>query len=264
MLKKYIREAILETQQCLAHFWEKDCRYLESRLSEQIMWIGTRQEEFIQGMEQVKTLLTETSRSIPVCQINCQEFYCIHHDKSSCAIAGRYLITAGPDTRELLQEQHRATFIWRLEKETLHLVHMHISNPIGYIEPEELFPHKIGKISYQYLQSCIDQLQVNNPTITIRNSHNQMQILAMSDIEYAEAQTHYTRIVTISETLLAKISWSEFLKLTSPYLIQTHRSYTVQKNRVRSLGRNEIILLSGKHVPVSPRRYATVYEMLSV
>ncbi len=267
MIKKYIAQALEATRECLAQYWQQNHKYTESFLLSGSSWIGARLEEFRINGEQVRLDLEEDARGIVPCHLLQQQFHCVYHGSNFCIIAGKYLVTSDPDTKELLQEWQRCTFVWVLENRSLRLVHMHISNPIRFIEPGELFPHIVGQGTYQYFHEMLAKSNaadiLGSESLQIKDDSNQIHFILLSDIEYAEAFVHYTIISAAGRIITAKIPWKEFRSKLPSLFIQTHRSYIVQKNYIVSLSKHEVILKSGKRIPVSPKRYSAICRQLS-
>lgn len=255
MNKNLIENAINETRQCLIHYWHNDSDYVNNYFSEDIMWIGALQRQFIQGKKLVYEDLADTNRTNPVCNLLQQEFWCIANDRNTCTIIGRYYVTTDKSEDEIISEQQRCTFIWKTVDGELKLIHMHISSPVGYLEEGEVFPHKMGKATYKYLKELAEKYDDEHNTIKVKDINGHIRFIFTGEIEYAEASGRYTTIYTAAEKITVRTAWRTFLNMLDKKFVRVHRSYVVQKNYIKLIKANEILLLSGKKVPVSKQYY---------
>lgn len=255
MNKRSIEKAINETRQCLIHYWHNDSNYVNGYFDDDIMWIGALQRQFIQGKEIVFDDLADTNTTNPVCNLLQQEFWCISNDRNSCTVVGRYYVTTDNSVDEIISEQQRCTFIWKMAEGELRLLHMHISSPVGYLEEGEVFPHKMGKATYKYLKELAEKYDDKVNTVKVKDINGHIRFILVGEIEYAEASGHYTTVFTVTEKITVKMPWKAFLNIIDKKFVRVHRSYAVQRNYIKIIKPNEIILISGKSVPVSKQYY---------
>ncbi|MDO4299795.1 MAG: LytTR family DNA-binding domain-containing protein [Clostridia bacterium] len=255
MNKKLIEKAINETRQCLIHYWHNDSSYVDSYFAEDIMWIGALQRQFIQGRKIVFDDLADTNKTNPVCSLLQQEFWCISNDRNTCTVVGRYYVTTDDSVDEIISEQQRCTFIWKISEGELKLLHMHISSPVGYLEEGEVFPHKIGKATYKYFCELAEKYDDKVNTLKVKDIDGHIRFILMGEIEFAEASGHNTIVCTVTEKITARITWKAFLKLLDKKFVRVHRSYVVQRNYIKLIKPCEVLLISDKKIPVSDHYY---------
>lgn len=263
MDKQKIKEAIYETQQCLIRYWQKDNAYAVKKLTQDILWIGALADEYMQGVEAVKADLEETNRTNPLCHLLRQEFWCSLSDVNTCVVNGRYFVTTDNETGQIIQEQHRITFIWRLVDKELKIAQMHISQPIGYLEEGEKFPHKIGKMSYEYLQSLSEKYQKNYKSIQVKDLSGHIRFLSEAEIEFAEAKGHNTLIGGLNAILESRIEWKDFLKELGRDFVRVHRSFVVNRRYIKILRTKEIEMQSGVKIPIPVKKRKEIYKNIS-
>lgn len=255
MRKNMIEDAIIETRQCLIHYWQNDSTYASKFFAEDVMWIGALKRQFIQGRDIVFSDLDDTNKTNPVCTLLQQEFWCISKDRNTCAIVGRYYVTVDSNQDEILSEQQRCTFIWECVKGELKIKHMHISSPVGYLEDEEVFSHKIGKSTYRYLCELVEEYSGRNNILKVKDINGHIRFINVGEIECAEANLRYTKISTITEEVVVKIAWNKILDEIDEKFVRVHRSYIVQRKYIKIIKPKEIILVSGKSIPLSRKYY---------
>ncbi|MHA9739671.1 LytTR family transcriptional regulator DNA-binding domain-containing protein [Robinsoniella peoriensis] len=262
MQKMKIQEAITRTQECLNSFWQKDSSYIIRQLSEEVVWIGALEKEFKQGKDKVIQDLVETSKTNPKCHLIHQEFRCVAHDRNSCLIMGRYLVSTDQGTQLLLQEEQRVTFSWHLKNDELKIIHIHISSPLKYLGVNQLFSSK-KEMNYEYMKKLIENENGKDHRLEIRDTYGSIHYLKESEVEYAEAQNHCTLFHTVRESCIeARISWKECQNILGQEFVKVHRSYMVNRSYVKILRSTELIMLSGSHVPVPVKKYQNIYKEL--
>lgn len=88
----------------------------------------------------------------------------------------------------------------------------------------------------------------------------EMLRLPTSQVQYVEAFSHTVAIITGTDTIQVKIPISEVEKLLGDEFIRCHRSYLVGLKHIARLSKTEVILDSGKALPLSRGAAATVHK----
>ena len=79
----------------------------------------------------------------------------------------------------------------------------------------------------------------------------EMLRLPISQVQYVEAFSHTIAIITGTDTIQVKMPISEVEKLLGEEFIRCHRSYLVGLKHIARLSKTEVILDSGKTLPLS-------------
>ena len=88
----------------------------------------------------------------------------------------------------------------------------------------------------------------------------EMLRLPVSQVQYVEAFSHTVAIVTERDTIQIKMPISEVENLLGEGFIRSHRSYLVGLKHIARLSKTEVILDSGKALPLSRGAAATVHK----
>ena len=88
----------------------------------------------------------------------------------------------------------------------------------------------------------------------------EMLRLPISQVQYVEAFSHTVAIITGTDTIQVKMPISEVEKLLGEGFIRCHRSYLVGLKHIARLSKTEVILDSGKALPLSRGAAATVHK----
>ena len=97
MNKKKEQELVCLTEQCLKRYWEKDCEVMLSYCTDDILWTGAEQKEYIMGIEAVRKNFTELMNVIQPCIISNGEFIVVQNTGNACTVSGRYLVETLPE-----------------------------------------------------------------------------------------------------------------------------------------------------------------------
>ena len=88
----------------------------------------------------------------------------------------------------------------------------------------------------------------------------EMLRLPVGQVQYVEAFSHAVAIITGTDTIQVKMPISEIEKLLGNGFVRCHRSYLVGLKHIARLSRTEVILDSGKILPLSRSAAATVHK----
>lgn len=88
----------------------------------------------------------------------------------------------------------------------------------------------------------------------------EMLRLPASQVQYMEAFSHTVAITTETDTIQVKMSISEIEKMLGEGFVRCHRSYLVGLKYISRISRAEVILDSGKVLPLSRSAAAIVHK----
>ena len=84
--------------------------------------------------------------------------------------------------------------------------------------------------------------------------------LPVGQVQYVEAFSHTVAIVTDADMIHVKMSITEIEKMLGDGFVRCHRSYLVGLKHIARLSRTEVILDSGKILPLSRSAAASVHK----
>ena len=263
MNKKKEQELVYLTEKCLKEYWGKDCEVILSYCTDDVLWTGAEQSEYIIGIEGVRKDLEELVRTIQPCIFSNGEFMAVQNSGNACTICGRYLVETTPNAEYFIQAQQRCTFVWELINGEPRIRHMHVSNPIGEMKVMEgsRFVNEMGRMAKQYMDEKIQD--INQKQIVVEGLNKKIFFIRMPQILYVEAKLRNCDIFMQSgDVIHGKMSFADFEKNLDEYFIKVHRSYIVNIRYVAVIQFCEIIMTNGKVIPVPEKKYAKVREEL--
>ncbi len=111
----------------------------------------------------------------------------------------------------------------------------------------------------------IQEMQKRSGAIVVKQEYNSVSI-PLSDILYIEAMEGYVKIFhtdgkcTLSRVILKNIG----SQLPEADFIRIHRSYIVRKDQILNFNKKEVVLNSGKNLPIGRQYALTVSSLLAI
>ena len=110
-------------------------------------------------------------------------------------------------------------------------------------------PVKQDKL-FVVLDRAVETLQKTERVILLPVG-GEMLRLPVSQVQYVEAFSHTVALITETDTIQVKMPISEVEKLLGDGLVRCHRSYLVGLKHIARLSKTQVILDSGKSLPLS-------------
>ena len=263
MNKKKEQEIVYLTEYCLKKYWEKDCEVMLSYCTDDVLWTGAEQREYIIGIEEVRKNFTELMNFIQPCIISNGAFIVVQNTGNACTVSGRYLVETLPEVSYFLQAEQRCTFVWEIINKEPRIRHMHVSNPMGELKIAKgsRFVNEMGRMAKKYMD---EKIHISNQKkIMIEGINGKVFFINMSQVLYAEAKLRNCDIfMQNGEVIHAKMSFTDFEKNLDEYFVKVHRSYIVNIQHVTVIRFCEIVMSNGKVIPVPQKKYAKIKEEL--
>lgn len=157
------------------HYCDHDMEGITALFSPQFSWLGTGEEECLSGREACTEQFLNYGGIIPKCMIWDEEYDVIVPVKGVYVVMGRMWIATDPNTEMYLKVHQRVTFVFQDTDEGLRCSHIHCSNPYQELLEGELFPDKIGRQSYEYVQERLQALEAEK-----KQQNRQMEVIMSS------------------------------------------------------------------------------------
>lgn len=122
----------------------------------------------------------------------------------------------------------------------------------------------IKPVDEEKLYACLDRACIKvkreQPSIVINSDSETVRIL-QEELIYAEAFAHTIFLQTVKSGFEARMNIGELEKALLPDLfIRCHRSYIAGLKYISKIGKSELMLDTGKSIPVSRRLYNKVNQ----
>ena len=110
---------------------------------------------------------------------------------------------------------------------------------------------------YKAMDKAIERIRLVEPYIILQEKGETLR-LNLRNILYVEVFSHSCVIHTTSGLIEQKVSITELEKSFGEQFVRVHRSYLVNLERVKQIGKTEIVLENDEIVPLSRRKYNEV------
>lgn len=110
---------------------------------------------------------------------------------------------------------------------------------------------------YEVLDRAVERLKLAERSLLFQTSDATVKV-PLDDILYIEAFAHYVIIQTKTTSLETRVNIGEIERTIGNEFVRCHRSYIVGLNHISHITKTDIMLDSGKNIPLSRRLYTTV------
>lgn len=153
------RQKAMELTSYMLHkyYCENDVEAVIALMDDDIVWLGTGEEEHSAGLERVAAIFRRFAGQVPRCNLSGEEYQGLQIATDAYMCSGRVWIATDASTQISLRVHQRITTVFRNHSGRLRCCHLHISNPYeDMVEGDVGFPERIARQSYQYLQEQVE------------------------------------------------------------------------------------------------------------
>lgn len=268
VIKKYCKKAMKLTQYILEQYWQRDLEPLLSHIDDDILWIGSMDEEYLHGKQAMMKRIKENNNEMPLVYLDNQEYEIVQNTGRCCVVVGRYRAFTKPESGMLLSEKQRVTFVWEKDKtedtEQLLIKHIHLSNILHIQDEDERFPTKAGKENYEYVMKIMAE-RSQNAVITVKDENHASRVINYSDIMYIISDHNYIVIHLANElgTIKVRGNLSTFSEKLTDSFIQSGRSLCFNKNYVKILKGRNLEMIDGRQFGIPATAVKKVREKMN-
>lgn len=245
-------------EQVIHCFYAQQIQNVFSYFHPDIMWIGTAEKQYKAGYKAVSEYLLKISPS--KCRVLNKNLTILYSGKGNCLVTGNYIVQTAEGSREILEEEQRMTLFGIKVMDEWKILHIHISNTFSLQEPGEMFPHKVGKHTYNYMLRILRSKLKMNIQIILQDKKQTTHILYAGNILYIEAVGGYTEIHEKNKVICIPQTLAEIKRQLPDQFVQVHRSYLVNVVYVTEIYRYEVKIGEKCTVPLPQKKYSQIRE----
>lgn len=258
MKKEMEISLIKETIIALERYWQKDAQYVTDRLYNKAGWIGSAPSQYMTDREDIIKDMEQTTQEIQHCYLTHKDFRCVLNIGKICVIVGRYLVHTDPDVSEELHEEQRCTFVWIQDGKEIKISHIHVSDPVAFLDNDEVFPHRVGKMTYMYMNK--EKRRERDETLIVDDLNNYACVLPLSQVLYITSEGHHSIVITKESSITSKANFSSFDTKLAKAFLKVHRCYLVNKENVVRFGDDFVEMTDGSKVPLAKRNRKKIID----
>lgn len=186
-------------------------------------WIGVGPGEYLRSYDEALHYFAEQryAGAVPLIEISEEHYDAQLVTNQVCIVLCEYLLTARPETGNVMQERQRSTItIRRAHGGKLLACQIHTSNPWYPMKGDERWPEQFGRQTYTYFLELLSELELKEMPhlssqqrkvlVLMMHGKTYQDIAAALDITYRTVQYHVRMIfnkfgVDCREMLFAKL-----------------------------------------------------------
>lgn len=154
------------------HYCDNDIDYLLEVFAPSFTWFGAGEDQYAGNRDDAVNFFEQCRGAIPKCIIWDEQYDISQVAENLYLCNGRMWIAADESTNMVLKVHQRVSFLFTKIDGMWKCSHIHCSNPYEELTEGELFPDKVGRSSYEYLEELIEQIQAEN-----QQKNRQMQVV---------------------------------------------------------------------------------------
>lgn len=256
-------QIIQMTLDTVRSFYNRNHADTTSPMDRDFVWIGSNDFQWCIGLEEFNRITKKEYEEPPVL-ISDEEYHLLFHERNVWVIYGRYKLTAILDDGTVLHAHVRGTYVWRMIKGELKLVHIHGSHaqdiPLHASKiPSE--PLTENTDLFDYLKN-LDTKGIDALKLSFRDREGNYRYLFPTDILYLKAAAQWSTVHTLTGSFQVFGLLAEFEKRLPKLFYRVHKSYLINSNYIESIHRYKAILKDGQELPISKERYMDLKRFL--
>lgn len=251
-------DAAAVTQSLMERYYSLDVEPWLSALAEDAMWIGPG-NLFVFGAEAIRKYFDEIH--MPVIHLHNVEISEIYRTDSLSVVVGQYDAMTDEEADGILAVHQRLTFQYVRIKDEWKILHMHVSNEYNELMDDEVYPTKMGRATYRYMQQLLAKKSVDSHRIMLEEDAD-TRFINTDEIIFVEAMSKKSILHCINKTVVSSKPISVLEEMLPPNFYRAHRSYLVNCNCVTRIARFMLELQGGFTIPLPEKRYMVIREEL--
>lgn len=245
------------TAKVMREHYKRNLDYVLSYMTDDILWIGPLETQFIHGKEKVKEFLTP-EQEVPV-SVSEMNFQIVGYNDSMCIVAGKLRAHTRAETGLVLDVEQRYTFCWQRTEDVASIIHIHGSNPWEFVLPEEAFPFQVGRHAYRFMEKMVSRRQQR---LVFCDTNNREFFLEQNNIIYIESAKANSIIYYTGGAFEVKHSISQMEQILPTEFLRIHRCFLINIYHVTEVMRFEIKMDNMARIPIPEKRYMEVKKQM--
>lgn len=250
-------QALRLSKDFVHHFWARDFDWCLNRASDDLVWIGTRKEFFTTSRHDFSEALSTVGTTMMRSTVTDEEYSVFTCSESVCGVAGQFLVLEPHDAEQISARWHRCTFVWRKSGRRTLLSHLHLSEPMDFVERGESYPIHAGTETYRYMRSLM-KLGSSRKSVSLYDVEGTVHWVHPSQIIYLEANRKRTVVHCMTKDIVVPAVIRDAIEMAGPKIIRVHRSFAVNRDHVVELKGGRLLLGDGTSIAIPAKRVADV------
>ncbi|MDO5424472.1 MAG: LytTR family transcriptional regulator DNA-binding domain-containing protein [Eubacteriales bacterium] len=219
-------------------------------MAEDIVWIGPLSSQFLQGKRAMEAMLM--AEQGVACEMEEADFREVSRKPGYCVVTGHYKASTRPESGLAEAVHQRITLVWERIGKEMKVTHIHCSNDWEGTGPEETFPFRMEKETYQYMQGLIRQKFGESKKLTFYDISRRMINIDENELICIEADKRRCILHCLGGEYVIGSKISDLEEKLSERFYSPRRSWIINPDYVVSIEHYELTMCRGIkiHIPV--------------
>lgn len=157
------------------HYCYNDTEGVISCFAPQFSWFGAGENQYAFNYDDAVSFFRRFQGQIPKCNLFDEQYEVLNASEDVDVCSGIMWVATAPEEEMYVKVHQRMTFVFQWNNGKPLCMHMHCSNPYMELLDDELFPDKIGRQSFEYVQENMRRLEKE-----MRQKNSQMEVIMSS------------------------------------------------------------------------------------
>lgn len=263
MTQKISAENAAETARTIiTEYYQLNTEPFFSVLSKNCVWILPGGQIVI-GAEAIRTLFQD-GFVMPAFQAEDMEFDLLNTGSpEQIGVFGTYSLFSDVKSDMILAGKQRVTMMFRKEKDGFRLYHLHVSNEWEELAEDEVFPVRISRQTYYYVQKLLQESGKSPSRRIIIKAENATYSFDPDMVLYVEAIGKVCTVYMLNRTMVIRQPITVLEAQFPKQFCRIHRSYLVNCHFIFRVERYAASLMNGTVLPIPAKRYTEVREEIA-
>lgn len=246
----------------ITEYYKLNAEPFFSVLSKNCVWILPGGQIVI-GAEAIREMFQD-GFVMPAFQIEDMEFDLLNTGSpEQIGVFGTYSLYSDAESDMILAGKQRVTMMFRKEKDEFRLYHLHVSNEWDELGEDEVFPVRISRQTYHYVQKLLQESGKPPSRRIVIKVENASYAFDPDMVLYVEAVDKVCTVYMLNRAMVIRQPITVLEAQFPKQFYRIHRSYLVNCHFIFQVERYAVTLVNGTVLPIPAKRYMEVREEIT-
>lgn len=249
-------DAAAFTKSLLEQYYHLDVEPFLNALADNAMWIGPG-NVYVFGAAAIRKLFDTIY--MPVIHLSEVEMAEIYRTENLAVVVGQFNAVTDEQADGILAVHQRITFQYLLTDGEWKILHLHVSNEYSELVGDEVYPIKMSRETYRYLQQLLAKKFMDSKKLTLEEAA-ETYFINPDEIVCVEAMKNRSIIHCMTKTIVSSKPIGTLEQKLPANFYRAHRGFLVNCNSIVKISRFMLELQGGLTIPLPEKRYTAIRE----
>ena len=249
-------DAVDFTKSLLEQYYHLNVEPFLNALADNAMWIGPG-NIYVFGAAAIRKLFDKIY--MPAIHLSEMELAEIYRTENLAVVVGQFNAVTDEQADGILATHQRITFQYLLTGGEWKILHMHVSNEYSELVGDEVYPIKMSRETYQYMQQLLAKKFMDSKKLTLKEDA-ETYFINPDEIICVEAMKNRSIIHCMTKTIVSSKPIGTLEQKLPANFYRAHRSFLVNCNSIVKISRFLLELQGGMTIPLPEKRYMVIRD----